>query len=195
MFNLLEAKNHKICFGTDNNDANKFSNRISTDIFSMLDNKKPAIGEGFLPASIQFMSQAMAGAKIGATPDGRTSASPLCDSLGAIFAKDIDGPTALLNSVTSLDLKRALGVPVLNFNINPDYNNTVLKSLISGYINSGGIQMQITCVDEKLLKEAYKNPDMHKNLIVRVGGYSEYFSRLSDDLKKMIINRSTQKEQ
>lgn len=55
--------------------------------------------------------------------------------------------------------------------------------------------MQITCVDEKLLKEAYKNPDMHKNLIVRVGGYSEYFSRLSDDLKKMIINRSTQKEQ
>ena len=46
---LTKAKNHAVCFGNDNVCANNFSNRISTDIFSILDDKKPYIGEGFLP--------------------------------------------------------------------------------------------------------------------------------------------------
>lgn len=190
---LNRARNHKVNFGNDNEDANNFANRISTDIFSMLDDEKPYIGEGFLPASIQFMSQVMAGEKIGATPDGREKGAPLCDSLGAIFGKDTEGPTALLKSVTSLDLKRALGIPVLNFNINPEFNNATLKALISGYMRLGGIQIQITCTSAQTLMEAYENPDMHKNLVVRVGGYSEYFQNLSDDLKRMVINRTIQK--
>lgn len=186
------VRNNKTSYGNDNENANSFSNKISTDIFSVLDDKKPYIGEGFLPASIQFMSQVEAGKAVGATPDGRKSKQPLCDSLAAIFGKDVEGPTALLKSVTSLDLKRALGIPVLNFNINPEFNNSVLKSLILGYMQLGGIQMQITCTSVKTLQEAYKNPDLHKNLVVRVGGYSEYFCNLSDDLKKMIINRTIQ---
>lgn len=190
---LVQARNHKTSFGNDNKDANNFTNRISTDIFSMLDDKKPYLGEGFLPASIQFKSQVRAGMKIGATPDGREKGAPLCDSLAAIFGKDSEGPTALLKSVTSLDLKRALGIPVLNFNINPEFDNATLKALILGYMKLGGIQMQITCTSVQTLMEAYENPDMHKNLVVRVGGYSEYFQNLSDDLKKMVINRTIQK--
>jgi formate C-acetyltransferase len=190
---LEQARNHKISFGNDNRDANIFTNKLSSDIFSMLDDKKPHIGEGFLPASIQFMSQVSAGIIIGATPDGREKGAPLCDSLGAIFGKDTEGPTALLKSVTSLDLKRALGIPVLNFNIKPDFDDATLKALISGYMKLGGIQMQITCTSAQTLMEAYENPDLHKNLVVRVGGYSEYFQKLSDDLKKMVINRTIQK--
>lgn len=190
---LAQARNHKVSFGNDNKEANEFANRISTDIFSMLDDKKPYIGEGFLPASIQFMSQVTAGEKIGATPDGREKGAPLCDSLGAVFGKDTEGPTALLKSVTSLDLKCALGIPVLNFNINPEFDNATLKALILGYMKLGGIQMQITCSSAQTLMEAYENPDMHKNLVVRVGGYSEYFQNLSDELKKMVINRTIQK--
>lgn len=190
---LAYTRKHTISFGNDNADANAFTNKISTDIFSMLDNKKPYIGDGFLPSSIQFMSQVDAGKGIGATPDGRESAAPLCDSLAAIFGKDTEGPTALLKSVASLDLKRALGIPVLSFNINPDFDNSVLKGLVLGYMQLGGIQIQITCTDIKTLQEAYENPDLHRNLVVRVGGYSEYFCRLSDDLKKMIINRTIQK--
>lgn len=190
---LDKARNHTVSFGNDNADANNFANKISTEIFSMLDDKKPHIGKGFLPASIQFMSQVAAGEKIGATPDGREKGAPLCDSLAAIFGKDTEGPTALLKSVTSLDLKRALGIPILNFNINPDFNDATLKALISGYMKLGGIQMQITCTSAQTLMEAYENPNLHKNLIVRVGGYSEYFQNLSDELKKMVINRTIQK--
>ena len=189
---LKATKSHKVSFGNDNPDANSFSNRISTDIFSILDDKKTNMGDGFLPASIQFKSQIGAGIHIGATPDGREKSAPLCDSLAAIFGKDIEGPTALLKSVTSLDLKRALGIPVVNFNINPDFKNETLKALIMGYMDLGGIQMQITCTSLETLLDAYENPDMHKNLVVRVGGYSEYFTALTDELKKMIINRTIQ---
>ncbi len=190
---LTTARNHAIAYGKDNADANAFTDTISADIFSLLDDKKPYIGEGFLPCAIQFQSQAMAGKQIGATPDGREAGAPLCDSLAAIFGKDTEGPTALLKSVTSLNLGRALGTPVLSFNVNPDFKSATLKALILGYMQLGGLQMQITCTSIQTLLEAYENPNMHKNLVVRVGGYSEYFQALSDDMKKMIINRTIQK--
>lgn len=189
---LKTVRNHKAAFGTDDADVNAFSNKISADIYSMLDNKVPYSGGGFIPASIQFMSQVDAGKSIGATPDGREAGAPLCDSLAAIFGKDTNGPTALLNSVTSLNLERAIGVPVLNFNISPDLNDDIIKPLILSYMEHGGIQMQITCISREVLEDAYKNPDAHKNLVVRVGGYSEYFNMLSDELKLMVINRTVQ---
>lgn len=191
---LKSLRDHGVSFGKDDRQANVFSAQISSQIYAMLDEGKPLFGEGFLPASIQFQSQVWAGSCVGATPDGREAGTPLCDSLAAIFGKDTKGPTALLNSVTSLDLGRALGVPVLNFNINPSFKNEILKALVLGYMEQGGIQIQFTCLSREILEDAYRNPDLHKNLIVRVGGYSEYFCRLSDELKRMVINRSIQNE-
>lgn len=179
-------------FGKDIEDINDFSHKISERIFSMTETGELVFGEGFLSASIQFMSQVGAGKHIGATPDGRSAGAPLCDSLAAIFGKDTDGPTALLNSITSLDLKRALGVPVVNLNITQNFNENVLKALILGYMKQGGIQLQITYASREELLDAYEHPEHHGNLIVRVGGYSEYFNRLSDDLKRMVINRTIQ---
>ena len=138
---LQEAKRHPVCFGRNDPDADAFGAALSTAIFSMTDGKKPHFGTGFLPSSIQFISQVSAGKQVGASPDGRAAGTPLCDSLGAIFGKDIHGPTALLNSVTALNLERALGTPILNFNINPDFRDEILKSLILAYQKKGGIQM------------------------------------------------------
>lgn len=189
---LMSCRNHNDVFGINYAPADEFTHRITTDIYSMTDNKKPFIGTAFLPASIQFDSQSSAGKHIGATPDGRQSGAPLCDSLGAIFGKDKNGPTALLKSVTSINLKKALGVPILNFNIDENWNNDVLKALILTYMQLGGIQMQITCASAALLHDAYKHPDNYKNLVVRVGGYSEYFCNLSDEQRLMILNRTIQ---
>ena len=189
---LSAARNHKRRFGIDDQTVNEFSYKLSSTLASMFDGKKTYYGEGFLPCAIQFESQVEAGKNVGATPDGREAKTPLCDSLTAIFGKDTEGPTALLKSITSLDLKSYLGIPVVNFNINPEFNGKTLKALILGYMQLGGIQMQITCTSLKTLQEAYENPDMHKNLVVRVGGYSEYFQKLPDEMKKMIINRTIQ---
>ena len=189
---LRETIGGRFSFGKDISEINEFAHKISERIFSMTETGELAFGEGFLSASIQFMSQAGAGKHIGATPDGRSAGAPLCDSLAAILGKDSCGPTALLNSVASLDLKRALGVPVVNFNITQNFNDDVLKALILGYMKQGGIQLQITYASKEELLDAYEHPEHHGNLIVRVGGYSEYFNRLSDELKRMIINRSIQ---
>jgi len=86
-----------------------------------------------------------------------------------------------------------LGTPVLNFCIDPAIQNNNLKALILGYMQLGGMQMQITCADAKTLQDAYDNPDLHRNLVVRVGGYSDYFWKLSDELKRMILSRTIHK--
>ncbi len=190
---LATVQEHPVRFGIDHPDANALAQRFSHDVYTMLDGKTPYLGSGFIPSSIQFMSQVEAGRNIGATPDGREAGAPLCDSLGAIFCKDTQGPTALLNSVTSLALEKAIGTPVLSFNLQSDFDNNILKALILGYMEQGGLQIQLTCASPELLQDAYEHPERHKNLIVRVGGYSEYFCNLSDDLKKMIIARSIQK--
>ncbi len=192
---LSAAKSHPVHFGIANPDADAFAHKISSEIYAMLEGKKTFLGGKFIPASIQFMTAASAGKAIGATPDGRADFSPLCDSLGAIFGKDTKGPTALLRSVTALDLKSALGIPVLNFNIDQSFDNATLRALIEGYVRLGGIQMQISCVSKEELLAAYENPEDHRNLIVRVGGYSEYFCRLNDELKMVVINRTIQESE
>jgi formate C-acetyltransferase len=94
--------------------------------------------------------------------------------------------------VTSLALDKALGVPVLNFNIQSRFDNGILKALILGYMKNGGVQIQITCASKEELMDALVNPHLHKNLIVRVAGYSEYFNNLTDELKRMVIARTIQ---
>ena len=190
---LYACRHHRVSYGNDDADANAMASRVSTDIYSMLDGRKPHFGSAFFPCSIMFRSAAIKGKDVGATPDGRPAGAPLADSLGAIFGKDTKGPTALLKSVTSLNLERALGTPVLNFCIDPQIRDEHLKALILGYMQLGGMQMQITCADAKTLREAYENPDLHRNLVVRVGGYSDYFWKLSDELKRVILSRTIHK--
>lgn len=181
--------------GKDIEEVNRFSAELSRRIFSLTETGELLFGEGFISASILFRAQVQGGCCVGATPDGRVAGEPISDSLGAIFGKDSNGPTALLNSVSSLCLDKALGVPVLNFNITKNFTNTVLRALVLGYMKQGGVQLQMTCASKEELMDAYEHPELHANLIVRVGGYSEYFNRLEDGMKKMIIRRTIQAEE
>ena len=189
-----EVKRLPKSFGKDDAEVNEFAYEFSKTVFAFTNEGELYEGLGFLSSSIQFMSQVGAGKNVGATPDGRRCGEPLCDSLAAIFGKDTLGPTALLNSVAALDLKSALGTPVVNFNLQKNCNDDVLKALIMGYMKQGGVQLQITCASREELLDACEHPENHGNLIVRVGGYSEYFTRLSKELQKMVIDRTIQSE-
>ena len=185
-----KLKNHPHRFGIDDGPTNALSYDLTHRVFGFLREKTPHYGLGFLPASIQFQSYCEAGKAIGATPCGRQAGEGLCDSLTAIFAKDTEGPTSLLKSVTALDLSSAVGTPVVNFTVTPKIDRSLLLSLIKGYLKLGGMQLQITCVSREMLEEAYREPEAHRNLIIRVGGYSEYFCRLSDALKRKVLERT-----
>lgn len=148
------------------------------------------MGLGFIPSSILFNAYSFGGSFVGATPCGRKSGEPIADSLTAIFGKDTEGKTALLKSITAMELSAAIGTPIVNLTISPKMSKDILKGLIKAYMSLGGMQLQITCMDREMLEKAYADPDNYRNLVVRVGGYSEYFCRLEDALKLKVIERT-----
>ena len=176
--------------GTDNEIAGDMACRLSSDLTKPLSEITPYFGGAFLPSSIQFTTYVDAGKGVGATPDGRTAGAPLCDSIGAVHGNDNLGMTALLNSASALCQQNMCGTPVLNIKLDATRVQKSLKPLVLGYFENGGMQMQITCVCREDLLRAKEHPEEYPNLIVRVGGYSEYFTRLSPELQQTIIDRT-----
>ena len=58
------------------------------------------------------------------------------------------------------------------------------------YFDMGGMQLQVNVVDQAVLQDAVAHPENHEDLIVRIGGYSEYFNRLSPELKQTVLERT-----
>jgi len=154
-----------------------------------------ARGGRFLPSHIMFETFAWAGKEVGATPDGRRAGEPLADSAGPVQGRDKNGPTAMLRSVARLPQRLAVGTPVLNMRFSkasiagPDGRRR-LRALIETYFQLGGLQVQVSITDRTELEDALLNPEQHKNLIVRIGGYSTYFNRLSPELKQEVLKRT-----
>ena len=177
------------CFGVDDEKADSLARDFTQRVFDGFKQDTPTLGKAFLPCSIQFVTYADAGRRVGATPDGRAAGEPLCDSIGPVHGKDKKGVTALLNSAAKLPQSDALGTPVLNLRLRKDYIKGYVKPLVLGYFQQGGMQVQISCVSKEDMLDALEHPEKHENLIVRIGGYSEYFNRLSMELRQMVIQR------
>ena len=106
----------------------------------------------------------------------------------------MEGPTAAARSVAKLDHARTNGT-LLNMKISPDClrNEEDLKklaALIRGYFSQGGHHVQFNIVDRSVLEDAMAHPEKHRNLIVRVAGYSDYFVLLSPDIQREILSRT-----
>lgn len=187
---FLKALSACPCFGVDDSEADALARKTTADIYSMFSLKTPYLGRAFLPSSIQFTTYSAAGVSVSATPDGRSDGQPLCDSIGAVHGKDKKGITALLCSVSSLPLYEAIGTPVLNIRLQKKFVKDYLNPLVMGFFNKGGMQMQVSCISKEEMLDALEHPEKHENLIVRIGGFSEYFNRLGPELKQTVIDRT-----
>ncbi|MCC8140441.1 MAG: pyruvate formate lyase [Lachnospiraceae bacterium] len=130
-----------------------------------------------------------------ATPDGRRKGEPFSDSMGPNQGRDVQGPTRLLNSVLHLNNDLVTGGYALNFKINPEFcreekGRESLIRLLQAYFANGGPQIQLYTTNVEDLKDAEIHPEKHRDLIVRVGGYCEYFVNLDRALQKEIIKRT-----
>jgi len=128
-------------------------------------------------------------------PDGRLARTALTDSVGPVQGRDTHGPTAMLKSVAKLPLWLAAGTPVLNIRFQKQFLSTEkgLKScadLIRTFFDMGGMQIQASVLDKAEMLAAQKEPEKHADLIVRIGGYSEYFTKLSRALQDSVIERT-----
>jgi pyruvate-formate lyase len=152
-------------------------------------------GGRYLPSCILFVTYEGAGLSVAATPDGRRSREVLTDSIGPAQGRDADGPTSMMRSVAGLPLDLAVGTPVLNIRFlksvldNPTSRDKVIQ-LVRSFFRMGGLQIQVTVIDKERMLDAQREPEKHQDLIVRIGGYSEYFCRLSPGLQDSVIART-----
>jgi len=191
---LRQYLEHCPRYGNDDPEVNALANRLSGVVYRELKRYAPWRGGKFLCGTLMFVTYGWFGKPVGATPDGRLAGAPVADSAGPVQGRDTHGPTAMLRSVASLQQEHAPGTLVVNIRVAKELFATPegrakLQSLIRGYFDLGGMQLQVNVVDQEVLRDAIAHPERHGDLIVRVGGYSEYFNALDDDLKRTILER------
>ena len=137
------------------------------------------------------------GKDVDALPTGRLAKEALADGVSPRAGVDTHGPTAAANSVSKLDHAIASNGTLYNMKFLPaavagDEGLKNLAALIRGYFERKGMHVQFNVVDRETLVDAQKNPDAHKDLVVRVAGYSAHFVRLAKDTQDNIIARTEQ---
>ena len=183
-------------FGNDDDRVDDIAVRVATEAFDEIRSHRTWRGDTtFEPACIMFVTYAFAGESVPATPDGRRAGEPVADSIGPMQGRDTHGPTAMLRSVAKLPLYDAIGTPIVNIRFARDLFNTRegrenLKSLVRAYFAMGGMQLQVSVIDQDVIRDAILHPERHADLIVRIGGYSEYFNNLSPELKRSVLERT-----
>jgi formate C-acetyltransferase len=135
------------------------------------------------------------GEVLGATPDGRKAGKMISDGVSPTQNRDVHGPTAAMKSVARLDHKLCYNGTLYNMKFTPDYFESTSSrkkfiSLIEGYFELGGLHVQFNVVDKETLEDAKLNPLQHRDLIVRVAGYSAYFIELDPFVQDEVIART-----
>ena len=133
-----------------------------------------------------------------ATPNGRKAHEPLAEGCSPAHNADKNGPTAVFKSVSKLPTEKITGGVLLNQKMTPqilskDENKLKLIMLIRTFFNRlHGYHVQYNIVDRATLLDAQQHPERHKDLIVRVAGYSAFFNSLSKATQDDIIGRTEQ---
>ena len=135
------------------------------------------------------------GSLVGALPDGRKAGAPFADGgISPCQGKNVSGPTSTMRSVSKIDHIKLSGGCALNMRFDPAalQNESKMKKfgqLIRTFFETGGSFVQFNIVDTETLRNAQRNPEQYKDLLVRVSTYSAYFVELSKELQDDIIAR------
>lgn len=183
-------------FGNDNDEIDSIYAEITDHIYRFFRTKKTFRGGVFGVGCSTFHRAPDYGFHCGALPNGKRKAEKLlADSIGATPGNDINGPTALLNSVMKGNQFLATSGNVLQMKFAKSQFETpegkaAFTAITKTYFRNGGQTLQINVLSREDLLDAQKHPENHKNLIVRVGGFSEHFVNLAEPLQDNIIKRT-----
>ena len=183
-------------YGNDDPCADALMRRIFETTFAAIDGRPNQRGGHYhvnwLPTTVHVYF----GSVIGALPDGRRAGTPVSEGVSPVQGADRLGPTAVMRSVAKMDHERTGGT-LLNQKFTPslladDTGLLGLVTLVRGYFRLGGHHVQFNVVDAATLRDAQVHPELHRDLIVRVAGYSDYFCDLGKALQDEIIARTEQ---
>ena len=171
-------------YGNGEEYSDSLAKELSHFCAELVNGKPNGRGGVFKAALFSIDNCFRTGKKTMATPDGRRAGEPLSKNLGATFGMDRGGITALINSVTNIDLAEFPTGSVLDIVLHPsavsgDDGLESFYAVLSTYFKKGGMAMHGNIFDAEVLKEAQENPEKYKNLQVRVCGWNAYFVNLS----------------
>ncbi len=183
-------------FGNDIEEVDSIYAEITDHIYRYFQTKKTFRGGVFGVGCSTFHRAPDYGFHCGALPNGKKKVGKLlADSIGATPGNDVNGPTALLNSVMKGNQYLATSGNVLQMKFskaqfNSPEGRAAFTAITKTYFRNGGQTLQINVLSREDLLDAQKNPENYKNLIVRVGGFSEHFINLDEPLQDNIIKRT-----
>lgn len=148
-----------------------------------------------IPSVFCWIMHAEFGRATSATPDGRKAGFPLGDGSGPCQGREKNGPTASVISSTKWEHKNFIGGVAVNLkfakaSLGIKSADTV-KAVVKTYLQRGGFEVQINVIDDETLKKAKNNPEEYQDLVVRIGGYSDYFVRLTPEMQDELILRTS----
>ncbi|HMD97673.1 MAG TPA: trans-4-hydroxy-L-proline dehydratase [Terriglobia bacterium] len=180
----------------------EYADRILADVFNAfydeINGRPNTKGGSYRVNYLSTTCHVYFGSVTGATADGRRAGEPLSDGISPVQGADRHGPTAVLKSASKMDHLRTGGT-LLNQKFTPkvlEGQNGIdqLAHLVRAYFKLDGHHIQFNVVAADTLRDAKANPEKHRDLIVRVAGYSDYFCDLTDALQDEIIARTEQTE-
>ena len=183
-------------FGNDIEDVDKITARALNRFFTVLKRNRTYRGGVFTGGCSPFNRVANYGLKTAALPNGKLKGEPLlADSIAATPGRDTKGPTAQIKSVLKYNHTDACSGFVFQNKFekkmfNSEKGKASFIALAKTFFACGGQQYTITVVSPEDLIDAKEHPENHRNLIVRVGGYSDYFTNLTKELQDNVIERT-----
>ena len=181
-------------YGNDDLEADAMAKRLAESLQQLFQEKDMPLAGFMMPGTFSYITHATQGSVLGATFDGRRAGYAYSDGCGAVQGRDVNGPTAMILSLTSWDQSNLLGGMVVNIKFGAEglrgEKAKTFISLVRTFLDRGGIELQVNAVDRATLENARLHPEDHRDLIVRIGGYSDYFTRLRPALQQEIIDRT-----
>ena len=182
-------------FGNDNEEADAMANRVFNDFVDAVDAVHERYGVLRAAGISTFGRQIDWAPHRGASVTGFRDGEFLSPNCSPAPGTDFAGPTAVIKSHCSLDLRRLTNGTALDIKIDPssvkgEEGEKALVALMRSFVSLGGIFMHIDIVDTDMLRDAQVHPENYLNLSVRVSGWSARFITLDDQWQKMIIDRT-----
>ena len=201
-------KVRKLCYeapkhGNDIPEVNKFVRRVYDSVFQAFQNVDG--GGNYISPDIQSAPDAYTksvhnfmGLVTGALPTGKKAGVALTDgSLSAMPGTDVNGPTALVMSAAKSQEAIKYTATHMNMKLPPDQLKTRkgrenVLNLVKTYMDNDGYHIQFNVLDTNILRDAQKHPENYRDLVVRVAGFSAFFTKLHPGVQDEIIARTEQ---
>jgi formate C-acetyltransferase len=181
-------------YGNDDETVDALAVRVTDWIREEVRRYSTYLGGAFHSGFFCWIMHERLGRQTGASADGRHAGFPLGDGSGPAQGRERLGPTAAVLSATKWAHAPHLGGIAVNLKFSRPRDAEAfeqrLLDVVETYLHRGGFEVQVNVVDRETLLAAQQHPEQYRDLVVRIGGYSDFFVGLSPEMQAEIILRT-----